>query len=78
MGDDPGDDPPGSVNGTVAPRMFAKIHLPYAPPYIFAGSKVAITSMVVGAVVGEFLGADNGLGYIAVYASGQLNKPDFE
>jgi NitT/TauT family transport system permease protein len=33
-----------------------------ALPFIFAGAKVAITLSVIGAVVGEFVGSDKGLG----------------
>lgn len=37
--------------------------------------KVAMTLAVVGAVVGEFIGADTGLGYFMLYESGQLDTP---
>src|SRR3981081_3810242 len=43
---------------------FAKIQLPGAPPYIFSGMKVAAILAVAGAIVGEFLGSDRGLGYL--------------
>ncbi len=52
---------------------FLKIRLPHALPSIFGGMKVAITLAVVGAVVGEFVGADKGLGYVIVLANGALN-----
>jgi NitT/TauT family transport system permease protein len=39
---------------------------------MFGGIKVAATFTVVGAVVGEFVGADKGLGYLLLYSSGQL------
>jgi NitT/TauT family transport system permease protein len=38
--------------------------LPGALPYIFSGMKVAAILAVAGAVVGEFLGSDRGLGYL--------------
>jgi NitT/TauT family transport system permease protein len=41
---------------------FVYLKLPTALPYIFAGLKTASVLAVVGAVVGEFLGAGNGLG----------------
>jgi NitT/TauT family transport system permease protein len=44
-------------------------------PHIFAGLKVAVTLAVVGAVVGEFVGANSGLGYIVMSANGNLNTP---
>ena len=45
-------------------QLFAKIQLPGALPYIFSGMKVAAILAVAGAIVGEFLGSDKGLGYL--------------
>jgi NitT/TauT family transport system permease protein len=45
-------------------QLFTKIQLPGALPYIFSGMKVAAILAVAGAVVGEFLGSDRGLGYL--------------
>src|SRR5262245_55551465 len=45
-------------------QLFAKIQLPGALPYIFSGMKVAAILAVAGAIVGEFLGSDRGLGYL--------------
>ncbi len=45
---------------------FFKIQLPNALPSIFAGLKISITFAVVGAVVGEFVGGQGGLGYLLV------------
>lgn len=45
-------------------QIFAKIQLPGALPYIFSGMKVAAILAVAGAIVGEFLGSDKGLGYL--------------
>jgi NitT/TauT family transport system permease protein len=50
-------------------QMFVKLRIPWALPQIFIGLKVGITLAVVGAVVGEFSGGDQGLGYVIV-ASG--------
>ena len=44
-------------------QVFTKIQLP-ALPYIFSGMKVAAILAVAGAIVGEFLGSDHGLGYL--------------
>jgi len=35
--------------------------------------KVAITLAVIGAVIGEFVGSDKGLGYLILAASGEMN-----
>ena len=40
---------------------------------IFAAAKVAITLALVGAVIGEFVGADSGLGYVILISSSQLH-----
>jgi NitT/TauT family transport system permease protein len=45
-------------------QIFKKIQLPGALPYIFSGMKVAAILAVAGAIVGEFLGSDRGLGYL--------------
>ena len=44
-------------------------------PSIFAGLKISITLAVVGAVVGEFVGGDSGLGYQLMVANGAMNTP---
>lgn len=54
---------------------FFKIRLPQAAPSIFGGLKIAITLCLVGAVVGEFVGASNGLGYLLLVANGNLDSP---
>jgi NitT/TauT family transport system permease protein len=54
-------------------RIFLKLRLPNALPMIFGGLKVASTFAVVGALTGEFVGSDKGLGYVLVQASGNLN-----
>lgn len=54
-------------------RIFLNFQLPAALPNIFAGLKVASTLAVVGAVVGEFVAADSGLGYQLIVANGMLD-----
>ncbi len=54
-------------------RVFLKLRLPHALPNIFAGAKVAITLAVVGAITGEFVGSQSGLGYLLTSASGQMD-----
>jgi NitT/TauT family transport system permease protein len=50
-------------------KTFVKVRLPMALPFFFAGAKVAITLSVIGAVVGEFVGSDQGLGYVILSAT---------
>jgi NitT/TauT family transport system permease protein len=56
-------------------RTFRMIRLYRALPSIFSGFKVAITLAVVGAVVGEFVGSDRGLGALLLRAIGVVNTP---
>jgi NitT/TauT family transport system permease protein len=52
---------------------FFKIRLPNALPSIFGGFKISITLAVVGAVVGEFVGGQGGLGYLLLIANGSMD-----
>ncbi len=54
-------------------EIFFKISLPWALPYVIASFKIAITLAVVGAVVGEFVASDRGLGYVISYANISLD-----
>lgn len=54
-------------------KIFWYVRFPAALPAIFGGLKVASTLAVVGAVVGEFVSADKGLGYLVLVANGELN-----
>jgi len=59
--------------GLGALATFFKIRLPNALPSIFAGLKISITLAVVGAVVGEFVGGQGGLGYLLLIANGSMD-----
>jgi NitT/TauT family transport system permease protein len=54
-------------------RMFMEIRLPNALPSIFGGMQVAISLSLVGAIVGEFTGANAGLGYLMILTIGTLD-----
>jgi NitT/TauT family transport system permease protein len=56
-------------------KTFFKISLPQALPSIFNGLKVSITLAVVGAVVGEFVGSNSGIGYVLQTANGNFDLP---
>ena len=56
-------------------QLFTKIQLPGALPYVFAGMKVAAILAVAGAIVGEFLGSDSGLGYLMLQVQVTLDTP---
>ena len=56
-------------------QTFAKLEVPASLPVLFGGFKVAVTLAVIGAVVGEFVGADRGLGFLINLARGTLDTP---
>lgn len=56
-------------------QLFWKLELPAALPVIFGGLKLSATLAVVGAVVGEFMGASAGLGYLINLARGIFDTP---
>ena len=61
----------GASNG----KILLRVRIPHSLPYLMAGLKVAITFSVIGAIVGEFAGANKGLGYVIQFASTQLDTP---
>ena len=45
-------------------QVFIKVQMPTALPFLFSGVKIAVTFSVIGAVIGEWVGASAGLGYL--------------
>lgn len=58
--------------GASGMQVFAQFRLPTSLPYLFSGLKVAATLAVAGAVVGEFVGADKGLGYLLLVTNSNM------
>lgn len=54
-------------------HIFKKLQIPMALPSFFSGLKLAIVYALVGATIGEWLGASEGLGYYSRRMSGNLN-----
>ena len=54
-------------------HIFMKLQIPMALPSFFSGLKLAIVYALVGATIGEWLGASEGLGYYSRRMSGNLN-----
>ena len=50
-------------------QMFRLARFPYAMPFVFAGMKFGVTMAMIGVIVGEFITAQAGLGYIIMFAS---------
>jgi NitT/TauT family transport system permease protein len=60
------------VLGATPWQRFWRCQLPYAAPHIFSSLRICATLSVIGAVVGEFVGASAGLGYVVRAASGEI------
>lgn len=56
-------------------QTFRKLTLPSAAPLVFAGLKAGLTFSLIGAIVGEFVGAAEGLGYLLNTYAYQLRVP---
>lgn len=61
------------INRGSAWDVFKKIRLPNSLPYMFAGVKVALVLSVTGAIVAEFVAANEGLGYLVLQANYSLD-----
>ncbi|HYI98711.1 MAG TPA: ABC transporter permease [Thermoleophilaceae bacterium] len=56
-------------------RTLRSVELPAALPYLFSGLKIAAAVSVIGAVFGEWAGADEGLGRLVLLGNNQLQTP---
>ncbi len=56
-------------------QTLLKLEIPGSLPYLFATMKVAITLSLIGAVVGEFVSSNRGLGYLVIAAKGVMDTP---
>ncbi len=56
-------------------QVFTKLEVPAALPVLLGGLKVGATLSVIGAVVGEFVAADQGLGFLVRLGQGLFDTP---
>ena len=56
-------------------QIFWKVEFPASLPPLFAGLRIGSTLAVVGVVVGELVGGNQGLGYLLSFGEGQANTP---
>jgi len=54
---------------------FRLVKLPNALPFVFSGLSAAVMFALTGALVGEFVGASSGLGYMIVQANSSMDIP---
>ena len=65
----------GRVFGAPKWKVFLLIRLPNALPYVLSALKITATAAVVGAIVGEFVASQAGLGMVIMTAQTNLNTP---
>ena len=65
----------GRVFNAPKRKVFAKIRIPNAYTNILSALKVTATSAVVGAIVGEFVASQSGLGYVIITSQSSMNTP---
>jgi NitT/TauT family transport system permease protein len=61
--------------GASWPQTIGRVIVPAAAPQIFLGLKTAVPYAVIGAVIGEYIGSSEGLGYYIHYASQTYDAP---
>ncbi len=61
--------------GASPTQLFFKLHVHAALPYLMSGLKVAAVVSVIGAVVGEWVGAQGGLGWLMKVSGPQFQTP---
>jgi NitT/TauT family transport system permease protein len=61
--------------GATAWQTFRYVRVPSALVYIFSGLKVSAVFAATGAIVGEFVGANSGLGYLLLRGTSFLDMP---
>ena len=59
--------------GATRAQVVAKVVLPAAGPYLLAGLKAALPQAAIGAVVGEFIASQHGIGYLISSAAARFN-----
>jgi NitT/TauT family transport system permease protein len=57
------------------PQTIWRVILPASASQIFIGLKTAVPYAVIGAVIGEYIGAREGLGYFVLYSSQTFDAP---
>lgn len=61
--------------GATRRREMLNIRLPFSIPYVFSALRISATLSVIGAVVAEFVAAENGLGYMIAFATSNFRLP---
>jgi len=61
------------ILGATPAQVLVKLRAPAALPFVFSGIRIAVATSVIGAVIGEWVGASQGLGFLMIHANAQLH-----
>jgi putative hydroxymethylpyrimidine transport system permease protein len=61
------------ILGARPAAIVRRVRIPAALPFVFSGTRIAIATSVIGAVIGEWVGSTRGLGYLMIHANAQLH-----
>ena len=59
--------------GASGREIFRHLRVPSALPYLFSGARISLNLALIGAVIGEWTGADRGLGRVILVANANLD-----
>ena len=59
--------------GATRDEIFRRLRVPNALPYLFSGARISLNLALIGAVIGEWTGADHGLGRVILVANANLD-----
>lgn len=62
-----------NILGAGPRQIFFKVRVPQSLPFVFAGARIGVAVSTIGAVIGEWVGARGGLGYLMIHANAQLD-----
>src|SRR3546814_1036579 len=62
-----------NLMGANEPQVLTKVVLPSAVTWVFAGLRISVPYALIGAIVGELMASNRGLGYLLVQAQGQFD-----
>ena len=61
------------ILGAGPAEIVRRVRVPAALPFVFSGTRIAVATSVIGAVIGEWVGSTRGLGYLMIHANAQLH-----
>lgn len=65
------------MSGAGRMAIFMKLELPHSLPQVFSGIKIAATYSVMGAIIAEWIGASEGIGYYMLLQNRPIARTSF-